>query len=164
MAQKITNPSNWGTLYDNLTVPKSGGSTRNSKSVAPRSPYLGLLLPVQKGGNGYFKSTKVAIEQAQSNLINLIMTKKGERIMHPDFGCNIHNILFEEITDNIVASARGSILEATQMWLPYIAIKNIQIDKYKDTNRIHLTIQFNLKSAPTYSPGVIDDATVLMVI
>ncbi len=107
---------------------------------------LGLLLPVSRGFSGYFNQGTDVLEQIKSNLINLILTKRGERIMQPMFGCTIHNLLFDQITDNTIASARGSIEESVQMWMPFILINDIQLAKEEDNNKIYVTILYNLKS------------------
>ena len=109
---------------------------------------LGLLLPLRRGNNGYFNQGLTLMDQAKSNLINLILTKKGERIMQPDFGCDVYKTIFEPITDNNIANIKGSITSATKIWLPYINIVNIAVVREDDYNKILATIVFNLVNNP----------------
>lgn len=109
-------------------------------------PGLGLKLPVQDGAMGYFDTAYDVATQLKANITNLILTKKGERIMNPTFGCNIHNLVFDQITDDVLANARGTIEEAIQTWMPFVIINDIQIQKQEDLNQIFLTVSFSVKA------------------
>lgn len=107
---------------------------------------LGILLPAERGTAGYFNQGFDVVTQIKSNLINLVLTRKGERLMQPTFGCNIHDLMFDQITDETVAAARGAIEEAVQSWLPYLSIKNVVINKNSDSNEVFLDIRFSVRN------------------
>ena len=49
--------------------------------------------------------------------------------MQPDFGCDIHNLIFEQIVEESIATdIENSILDAVNIWLPYINVDNIIFD------------------------------------
>ena len=48
--------------------------------------YVGIRFPLDHSPEGFFYKTKTILEQAKSNLINLLLTSKGERVMQPEFG------------------------------------------------------------------------------
>ena len=54
---------------------------------------IGIQLPFN-GQSGLFTSTFTSIDQAISNLKNLLLTNKGERVMQPAFGTDLSRILF----------------------------------------------------------------------
>ena len=55
---------------------------------------IGITLPIQIGQVA-FNQSFVTSDQVESNLKNLLLTKKGERLLQPNFGTNLHNLLFE---------------------------------------------------------------------
>ena len=114
---------------------------------------LGIGFGRKSNSNGIFAVNYTTLTQAKDNLINLILTKKGEREMQPDFGCDIHNLIFEQIVEESIATdIENSILDAVNIWLPYINVDNIIFDYDDndiDANRITLEVKFSLKSNPS---------------
>ena len=114
---------------------------------------LGIGFGRKSNSNGIFAVNYTTLTQAKDNLVNLILTKKGEREMQPEFGCDIHNLIFEQIVENSIAvDIENSILDAVNIWLPYINVDNIIFDYNDndiDTNRITLEVKFSLKSNPS---------------
>ena len=52
--------------------------------------FIGVKLPIQNGQQGYFDSSLTTIDQVKTNIRNLLLTIKGERLMHPEFGTDIN--------------------------------------------------------------------------
>lgn len=107
----------------------------------------GITLPVQRGNTGYFSQAFSSFEQAKSNLRNLLMTKKGERVMQPNFGTGLHSLLFEQMTDEFETRLEETITKNVNYWLPYITIQQIDIqmtDEMKDRNTAEMNIQFTV--------------------
>ena len=97
----------------------------NIKDTKP----IGVTLPFNNQ-NGVFNLSYTNVEQVLSNLKNLLMTKKGERIMQPDFGTDLEYYLFEQITDELTfkESLLGEIRSALTMWMPYVAISEVDME------------------------------------
>lgn len=108
---------------------------------------FGLVFPLEyhneKGG--FFPTSKTLKEQASSNLKNLLLTNKGERVGQPEFGADITSILFEQITEGIGDRIEASITEAVGRWLPYITLVNIFTATPEDNpNTILIQIEFSI--------------------
>ena len=71
-------------------------STNQIKDTAI-DKFLGVQLPLCNSQYGYFNPSIFTIDQVKSDIKNLIMTRKGSRLMQPELGTNIYNILFEQI-------------------------------------------------------------------
>ncbi len=117
---------------------------------------LGIGINQSSNSNGVFSTNFTKLQQAKNNLKSLILTKKGERLMQPDFGCDVWKVLFEPI-DNIEVSIENSIINAVSIWLPYLNINEIIFDYDEndiDTNKVSLDIKFSLQSNPSLSDSV----------
>ncbi len=119
---------------------------------------LGIGINKKSDSNGIFAVNYTTISQARENLKNLILTKKGERVMQPEFGCDIWELLFEPIVDDVISSQiESSILNAVEIWLPYINIDKIIFDYDEndiDSNKIVVDIKFSLKSNPSITESI----------
>ena len=116
---------------------------------------LGIGINRSSNSNGIFATNYTTLTQAKDNLKNLILTKKGERLMQPEFGCDIWLVLFEQISEGIIeAKIESYIVDAVSQWLPYLNIDEIIFDYDSndiDNNRISLDIKFSLKNNPNLS-------------
>ena len=107
----------------------------------------GITLPAQRGTNGFFQQAFSSFEQAKSNLKNLLLTRKGERIFQPNFGTGLHELLFEQATTDLEQRLEDTITESVNTWLPYIDIDEIEVimtDEMKDRNRAEMKVKFSV--------------------
>jgi phage baseplate assembly protein W len=111
---------------------------------------LGLAINRASNNNGLFAVNYTTLTQARYNLINLVLTKKGERLGQPELGCDIWRILFEPIIDGDIDSrVESTIMEAVAQWLPYIQINQIYLEYTNediDRNGFTVEIDFSLAS------------------
>ena len=57
----------------------------------------------------------------------IINTVPGERVMRPDFGCEIHSLIFWPANDQTAAIAERYVREALGRWEPRIEIRELTI-------------------------------------
>jgi len=110
---------------------------------------IGISLPIQIGGTG-FTQTFSTTEQLKSNIRNLLLTQKGERILQPEFGSGLHEILFDFNNDEIEGKIEDAINSAFEQWLPYVTIADIvveQTDALKDRNQVNLSLKFQVNGS-----------------
>ena len=119
---------------------------------------LGIGINKSSNSNGVFSTNYTTLTQAKDNLKNLILTKKGERLMNPDFGCDVWLVLFEQMDGaTIETRIETAIVDAVDTWLPYLTLTSIVFDYDDndiDTNKISLDIQFALASNPNLTESV----------
>jgi phage baseplate assembly protein W len=119
---------------------------------------LGIDINTNSNSNGIFAVNYTTLTQAKSNLKNLLLTKKGERVGLPTFGCDIWKVLFEPIVDgDIDTQVENSILEAVETWLPYLEVTQIVLDseeELKDNNTIGVEVNFALKDNPNLTESI----------
>jgi len=107
---------------------------------------IGVSLPFDKP----FTSTYTTKDQIKSNLINLLLTDVGERIMNPFFGCGLKRFLFEGITETNIENLKISLLDSINTFIPEITVIEISIASNTDYNLIDLSVNYvlNISNAP----------------
>lgn len=119
---------------------------------------LGIGINKNSDKGGIFSVNYTTLTQAKDNLKNLILTRKGERMLNPTFGCDVWKVLFEQMDNQLIENKiETSILDAVTNWLPYINVDEILFDYDDndiDTNKINLEIKFSLASNPNLGESV----------
>ena len=113
---------------------------------------VGITLPIQKGEDGYFRQSFKTFDQVRSNLKNLLLTKKGERILQPDFGSGLHDLLFNPATEKFEEDLETTVNDAVAKWLPYVIVEDINIDISKemtDNNQAKVSLKFRQEGDQT---------------
>ena len=107
--------------------------------------YVGVRFPLDHSQEGFFYKTKTILEQAKSNMRNLLLTSLGERVMQPEFGSTLTDILFNQGPD-VENQIDESIREAVSNWLPYIIIN--EINMFQENNQVDVSIDFSVSLEP----------------
>ena len=87
----------------------------------------GLAFPLALDSDGRIAlvSDETDIDQA----IRLIMdTAPGERPMRPEFGCAVHDFVFERVDAQTTSRIDAAIRSALDRWEPRIAVESIEFD------------------------------------
>ena len=128
----------------------------NKKIVIDTEEYnnyaVGITLPIQRGNDGYFAQSFRTFDQVRSNLKNLLLTKKGERILQPEFGSGLHDLLFNPATEKFEEDLETTINESVAKWLPYVIVEDINIDISKeqtDNNQAKVSLKFKQEGDQT---------------
>jgi phage baseplate assembly protein W len=99
---------------------------------------IGVALPFN--GPGVFNSTYTTKDQIKSNLVNLLLTGIGERVMNPNFGTDLKRFLFEGITDSNSELLKNSLLFSISLYVPEITVTSIVVQPNTDYNLIDLYV------------------------
>jgi len=123
--------------------------------------FIGVSLPFRHSRHGWFKSTSTLLEQTKTNMKNLLLTVKGERVNQPELGCDLFNVLFEPMDDNLSGKIDASIREAVGLWLPHVMLKGVTIDLKPEENLVHVSITFSTTIDPEATESItLDMSTV----
>jgi phage baseplate assembly protein W len=112
----------------------------NPQSIGqPRGIGISVLF---NNGNNIFNTTTTTKEQVKSNLINYILTNKGERFYDPTFGGDLRASLFEQDIsfDSVAARLETEILA----YVPKIVIRNISVETDSDSNLVNIIINYTI--------------------
>ncbi len=103
---------------------------------------IGVSLPFN--AKGVFNKTYSTKDQIKSNLINLLLTDKGERIMNPEFGADLRRSLFDNITASNIDVLQNKIIDAINIFIPEIQLVDVVIEPNVDYNTLTVTIDYRL--------------------
>jgi phage baseplate assembly protein W len=107
---------------------------------------IGISLPIQIG-NTAFNQTFTTNEQIKSNVKNLLLTKKGERVMQPEFGSGLQELLFDFNDDTLSGKIEDAITAALEQWLQYVTVEHIDVESTsnnRDNNLVNVSVTFGL--------------------
>ena len=76
------------------------------------------------------------------SLKNLVMTNHYERPFHPEIGCNVRAMLFENIMPSTAESIRRAIVECIDNFEPRVNLTDVRVDARPDENGYVATIEF----------------------
>ena len=93
--------------------------------------FLGAPYPIVKHANG-FLHTQHGTNQVKSDLLALLLTNPGERVMLPDFGTPLNRLFFEPNDVEVEEMARDMIVTAIDAWEPRVVISDIEVNINKE--------------------------------
>ena len=85
---------------------------------------VGVVFPLMAGG--IFQQSFTFKEQVKSNIINVLLTQKGERVNLPDFGAGLKTVLFENNVDQDMI--RDMIIYQLQLHVPEIDLQDVEVN------------------------------------
>lgn len=109
----------------------------------------GLAFPLQvdrRGGIALARD-ETDIEQA----IELILgTAPGERPMRPEFGCGVHDFVFDSIDASTIGKMEESIRDALDHWEPRVVVETVEFDLSDvDEGRLIIDIGYRIRVTNT---------------
>jgi phage baseplate assembly protein W len=106
---------------------------------------------------GFSLETKTSVlvseeEDIQQSLIILLSTRLGERIMQPQYGCNLHTVVFEKADKSTITYLRDTIESAILYHEPRIKLIEIRAGVEPDQKeRIFIDIIYLVRATNTRS-------------
>jgi phage baseplate assembly protein W len=95
------------------------------------------------GSDAVFNSTFTTTEQIRSDLINWMLTNKGERILNPNYGSDLRRFIFQNIDGVNLNTLKAQLLDGIQTNFPQINVKDLTINPYYDTNSINIILTYS---------------------
>lgn len=107
---------------------------------------VGWKYPVNADYNG-----KIAMSRYEEDIKEAIWiilgTAKGERVMRPDFGCGIHDLVFAPVNTATVTLVEDSVREALTFWEPRIELIKVEAStEYADEGKLPVSIDYRVRT------------------
>src|SRR5215203_6218434 len=76
-----------------------------------------------------------------------IMTAPGERVMRPQFGCRIWDLLFEPINANTIGLMGEAVRDAVSQWEPRIDLEDVDIEPDPvDASKVMINLVYRVRT------------------
>lgn len=83
-------------------------------------------------------------EAVKTSIKNLISTKNYERPFHPEIGCQVYSLLFENFTPITKSIMKQTIYDVIAKFEPRAVVLDVKISDQSDSNALDLDIIFRL--------------------
>lgn len=107
---------------------------------------VGWKFPLQQNAQNEIAYSRYE-ENIQEAIWVILSTAPGERLMHPDFGCNIHELVFAPNNTSTAGLARFYVEDALIRWEPRIDLEDIEVQADPgDPARLLLSISYRVRT------------------
>lgn len=106
----------------------------------------GFSWPLQVDHTGSLSLTNGAPDLDRSIRI-VLMTAPGERLMRPEFGCRIWELLFEPVTGNLLGLVAQHVRTALARWEPRIEVDDVVATPDPDSSSlIRIRVDYRVRA------------------
>jgi uncharacterized protein len=88
----------------------------------------GLAFPMhadQRGGLALARG----VEDIEQAIALILGTAPGERPMRPEFGCAVHEVVFDSIDAAIIGKVHSAVHQALERWEPRIEVVDLDVEQ-----------------------------------
>jgi phage baseplate assembly protein W len=105
----------------------------------------GWAFPVAPNGAG--DATMAAYEEDVRQAVLIILgTSPGERVMRPDFGAGLRDLVFSPINTTTMALAQHRVEQALVEWEPRIDNVSVQVTAEPALGRLRIDIKYRVRA------------------
>ena len=120
---------------------------------------IGFKLPIVLD-NGSGALSKSTIDAVKNNLLCLLNTEAGERVMQPTLGVRLKRVLFQPFSEEIIIEIKDIIETSLNYWMPFVVINDIQVkmsdeQTHEGRSTIEVSINFSLKRDPNIDESIL---------
>lgn len=117
----------WSFGYPGIDVPEEEAGIRTSLS--------GCIEMIEEPGS---------VRQA---VLLLLSTRRGERVMRPEYGCDLHRLVFLPNDDTTAGLAIHYVRKAVEAWEPRIEILKLDASQCpEDAGRLDVVLEYRVRT------------------
>lgn len=106
----------------------------------------GFFWPLQVDHTGSIRMTNGAPDLDRSMAV-ILSTAPGERVMRPEFGCKIWDLVFEPVTANLLGLMAQVVREALAQWEPRVIAEDVQaMPDANDSTLVTIHVTYRVKA------------------
>ena len=123
-------------------MPIINSTRRISPFDINKNVMIGVAFPLDD--TNMSKGTQTLKEQVKANLINVLLTVPGERVMEPEFGVGIKSYLFEQNIN--LEDLKNNINDQINFYIPEISLSDVIVDFIEGEHLLFIKIIYNIKA------------------
>ena len=82
----------------------------------------------------------------QQSVWIILSTAKGERVMRPDFGCGIHELVFDTVTASTSGRVVSAVREALLRFEPRIDVRDVNVTPGGDGEVLLISVDYEVRA------------------
>lgn len=110
------------------------------------------MYPLFATEKGHQNVSYTTIDAIKTDIITLLKTRRGERVMQPNFGIALDRYVFEPNVDSLLEDIKTDIEDSVAFWLPFVTLNEVTVESTnedKDRNKFYVKLIFSVKSLPS---------------
>lgn len=116
-------------------------------NIVDLRPSTGVGVSLPFSNRTAFTTVYTTKEQLKYNIINYLLTDRGERIFNPTFGAGLRSRLFEQITQESNEALKMSIQTSVESYFPSVEIAKLDILSDPDFSQISIQFSYRIKTS-----------------
>ena len=106
----------------------------------------GFFWPMEVDHTGSIRLTDGATD-IDAAMAVVLATAPGERVMRPEFGCRIWDLLFEPVTANLLGLMAQAVRDALTQWEPRVIVETIEtVPDREDSAVVSIRVGYRVKA------------------
>lgn len=98
--------------------------------------FLGCQYPLVKTSRGLL-AQNMGVDQIKADMLQLLLTNPGERVMMPTYGTPLRTLLFEPGDPALALRAKKMISDSILAWEPRIVVENITVNVQPESSSLN---------------------------
>ena len=103
---------------------------------------VGFGFPIN--GDAVFVPTYTTRDQIKANLVNYLLTNRGERVFNPNYGANLRAQVFEIINEDNLDNLESIIIADIGEPFPLVEVKQVEFNPEEDRNILFFTLKYTV--------------------
>ena len=116
----------------------------NNKPVIDTKPDYAVGIDLPLNADNVFTSNYTTADAIKYNLINFLLTNKGERVFNPTFGANLQSMIFSQSTQTNIESVEANVRNQILLYFPSITVNQLLFTPYPDQNLLVITFKYSI--------------------
>jgi phage baseplate assembly protein W len=85
------------------------------------------------------------VASVMGSIDNILRTRKGERVMLPEFGSNLSSIVFENIDDTLMKFIAHEVKESIERWDDRVSVEQVRAETDPDKAYVSIVVKFRIR-------------------